>query len=71
MILPDANLLLYAYNESAAEHEPARAWWERALSGDESIGLCWQTLTAFLRIGTNPRAFPKPLSAEDAISIAG
>ena len=32
MILVDANLLLYAANQAAPEHEAARAWLERRLA---------------------------------------
>jgi toxin-antitoxin system PIN domain toxin len=66
MILPDANLLLYAYNASAPEHIVAKTWWEESLSLPEIVGLTWQTITAFLRISTNPRAFPNPLTIAEA-----
>lgn len=69
MMVPDANLLLYAYNASADEHDLARRWWEDALSTEESVGLCWQTITAFLRIGTNSRIFPHPFSMKEASFI--
>lgn len=70
MILPDANLLLYAYNTSAREHAPAKVWWEESLSSPEPVGLSWQTITAFLRIATNHRAFSNPLTIEEAIEAA-
>ena len=70
MILPDANLILYAYNTSMPQHNVAREWWEALLSSTEMVGLSWQTLTAFLRISTNARAFPQPLGYEEAIAIA-
>lgn len=69
MIVPDANLLLYAYDASAPMHERARAWWEEVLSSVETVGLSWQTITAFIRIGTNPRAYTHPLSAREAVGI--
>lgn len=69
MIVPDANLALYAYNASASEHARARAWWEKTLQSGETVGLAWQTLTAFIRIGTNPRAFTQPLSVREAAEI--
>ena len=71
MILVDANLLLYAYHDRAKQHEPSRAWFEAALSGSELVRFAWLTLWAFMRIGTNPRVFERPLSiaeAEAAIS---
>ncbi|MGE0104951.1 MAG: TA system VapC family ribonuclease toxin [Blastocatellales bacterium] len=69
MILPDANLLLYAYNSSTPEHEKARIWWENALNSPETVGLSWQTTTAFLRISTNPRAFSSPFTIDEATSF--
>ncbi len=66
MIIVDANLLLYAYNTSAAEHQQARNWLEESLSRPELFGLSWQSITAFVRIGTNPRAFSRPLTIREA-----
>lgn len=69
MILTDANLLLYAYNLDAAEHARAREWFEEQLSTVALFCFSWQTITAFMRISTNPRAFPRPLSMKEAIAI--
>jgi len=66
MILVDANLLLYAYNPRAEQHEKSRTWLEAALSGPELVRFAWQTLWAFLRIATSPRVFERPLSAAEA-----
>lgn len=66
MILPDANLLLYAYHPRAEQHEASRAWLEAALSGHELIGFPWLVLWAFVRISTNVRVFEQPLSASEA-----
>lgn len=66
MILPDANLLLYAYHPRAEQHEASRTWLEAALSGSELVQFAWLTLWAFLRISTNPRAFEEPLSMTEA-----
>ena len=69
MILTDANLLLYAYNVDAAEHDTSRQWLEKQLSGPNLFCFAWQTITAFLRISTNQRAFAAPLSTKEATSI--
>ena len=69
MILTDANLLLYAYNIDAAEHDTSRQWLETQLSGANLFCFAWQTITAFLRISTNQRAFAAPLSTKEATSI--
>ena len=69
MILVDANIPLYAYNASAPEHETARRWLEEVWSSPEPAGLACTTLLAFLRIGTNQRAFPRPFLPAEAASI--
>lgn len=67
MKLVDLNLLLYAVNRDAEHHEVALAWWQRALNGDESIGLPWVVLLGFLRIATNSKIFAKPLDTATAL----
>ncbi|MDE0654264.1 MAG: PIN domain-containing protein [bacterium] len=37
-----------------------------ALRGSRRVGIPWQSLGAFLRIGTNPRIYAEPLSAGQA-----
>ncbi len=71
MILIDANVLLYAYDETSARHAMARAWLESVFSSPEPVGLSWVTLLAFLRIGTDPRAVRRPLSPVEASAIVG
>lgn len=66
MILVDANIPLYAEDRLSEHHEAIRAWWDARLSGSEPVGLCWPVLTAFLRIGTNPRLLRRPLTLHEA-----
>jgi uncharacterized protein len=60
-MLIDANLLLYAVHKRATQHEAAAAWLTEQLNGPRRVGLSWQSLGAFLRISTHPRAFERPL----------
>jgi toxin-antitoxin system PIN domain toxin len=69
MTATDANLLLYAYNEDAPQHEKAKKWLEASLSSPERFGLSWQVITAFLRISTNPKSFPLPFTLDEATEI--
>jgi hypothetical protein len=55
MIAIDANLLLYAYNAAAPEHDRARAWLETTLSATSLVGLPLVSILAFLRITTDRR----------------
>jgi toxin-antitoxin system PIN domain toxin len=67
--LLDANILLYAYDSSAPQHSTCRSWLGAAFNSEETVALPWQTLLAFVRIATNPRAVRQPLSAADACAI--
>ena len=66
MILPDANLLLFAYNSDVPHHSRSAAWWSRALEGVEPVCLCAPVLFAFVRIATNARVFPHPMTIREA-----
>jgi uncharacterized protein len=67
--LPDVNLLLYAVDEGAARHEPARAWLEERLSGTETFAFAWVVLLAFIRLTTSPRVFESPLTTPEAMDL--
>ena len=67
MMIVDVNVLLYAVNEDAENHEEVRSWLEGALGGDETVGLPWVVLLGFVRIATNPRVFSAPLLTGEAL----
>jgi toxin-antitoxin system PIN domain toxin len=69
VIVLDANILLYAYDQASAAHSRAREWVEAAFSGEEPVGLPWQTIGAFLRITTNSKLTGKRFTLEEASSI--
>ena len=69
MKIPDLNVLLYAVDESAPRHAPARIWLERQLSGSETFAFAWIVLLAFVRLVTNPRVFGAPLDVEEALDL--
>jgi toxin-antitoxin system PIN domain toxin len=69
MILIDANLLLYAYDEASPRHDAARAWFERVLTKDRDVRLGLATILAFLRLSTDSRIFERPLSPAQATAI--
>ena len=64
MIIPDANLLIYAHDQQSPCHAQAKRWWEDALSGTEPIGLPWVVLLAFVRIMTHTQICSNPLSVK-------
>lgn len=68
MILPDINLLLYAYNRASPFHAGAVSWWQSALRGHEPVGLAPVVALGFVRLITRPGAFPAPLPPGPAIA---
>lgn len=68
MRVVDANVLLYAVNETSPQHEASIRWLDDALDGNDNVGFSWNALLGFVRIVTNPRIMPRPLSAKDAMA---
>lgn len=66
MIVVDANLLIYAYQSAAREHDSSRRWLDDQFSDDQQLALPWESLNAFARIVSNPRIFPKPSTTRQA-----
>lgn len=66
MIIPDVNLLLYAYQSDSPFHIKASNWWSELLGGEETIGLAPIVVFGFVRIGTNARTFRFPMTPQEA-----
>ena len=67
MIVPDINLLLYAYNDRAPLHDDARRWWEGLVNGGERVGVPWVVSTGFVRLITHPRVLVRPAEPAEAV----
>lgn len=66
MIFVDANILLYAEDQTSPFHQKIVAWWDEKLSGTDPVCLSWPVILAFIRISTNHRIFKSPLSIKEA-----
>lgn len=69
MIAVDLNLLLYAHNRAAPQHEAAREWWQERMNGDAPVGLPEPVAYGFLRITTLRGILTEPLPTARALSI--
>ena len=67
MIVPDINLLVYAYNADAPLHARARCWWEDVLTEATPVGLPGAVVCGFVRIMTDNRILERPLVPAEAI----
>lgn len=69
MIVPDVNLLVFAYNEAAPRHVAARTWWSQVMNQRLAVGLPWVVAMGFIRLVTYTRVTPRPLPANAALGL--
>lgn len=69
MIVPDVNLLVYAYNADAPLHVEARRWWESLIQEGKLIGVPWAVSCGFIRLMTHRRVLETPMASDDAVSV--
>jgi hypothetical protein len=60
VILPDVNVLVYAFRREAQHHERYAAWLTRMVAGAEELALHDIVLAGVARLVTNPRIFADP-----------
>ncbi|VVM04944.1 TA system VapC family ribonuclease toxin [Methylacidimicrobium tartarophylax] len=66
MIIPDVNLLIYAYDQTSELHGATRRWWEATLRGEERVGIPWIVALAFVRLTTHPMLNQNPMTVRQA-----
>ena len=67
MIVPDINLLIYAYNDGMPHHAAARHWWEDLMNGTERVGVPWVVSTGFVRLMTHHGALASPAAPAETV----
>jgi len=69
MILPDVNVLAYAYRSEVSHHALCRSWLRAVILGNERFGLSPMVLAAVVRVTTDHRIYKEPSSLEDALGF--
>ena len=69
MILPDVNVLIYAFRRDVPQHRVCRPWLAAVVSSDTRFGISPLVLSAVVRITTNPRAFRMPSAIDEAFGF--
>lgn len=69
MILPDVNVLLYAFRSDAPNHSACRAWLDDVVNADSAFGMSPQVLASVVRISTHPRIYAKPSGLAAALAF--
>ena len=69
MILPDVNVLIYAFRKDSPQYPLCRAWLHNVAAGEARFGLSPLTLSALVRVTTNTRTYREPSTFEDAFGF--
>ncbi len=69
MIVPDINLLVFAYNLTRPENPAAAEWWEGLVNGTENVGIPRLVATGFVRLMSNPKVMSSPFSGSEAAEL--
>jgi len=70
VILPDVNVLVYAFRVDAPGHTRYGGWLRSRLLSHEAFGLSELVLSGVVRILTHPRIFNPPTPIDDALEFA-
>lgn len=70
MILPDVNVLIYAFRTDAPKHAICNTWLNNVVGGDARFAISLLALGAVARITTNPRSYPNPSTLTEAFTFA-
>jgi toxin-antitoxin system PIN domain toxin len=60
VILPDVNVLLYAFRADSVNHAAHRRWLGSILNGQMAYGMSPQVLSGVIRVATHPQIFVRP-----------
>jgi hypothetical protein len=71
VILPDVNVLVYAFRREADRHEAYASWLASVVAGGDELALHDLVLTGFVRIVTNPSLVPTQAPTSMALEFVG
>jgi hypothetical protein len=69
VILPDVNVLLYAFRRDSARHAEYRQWLEEVVNGHSAYGIAPQTLASLIRISTHRAVYVHPSTLTEALGF--
>ena len=69
MILPDVNVLIYAFRTDSEDHQRYKEWLESVVNGPAAYGIAPQVLASVVRITTHTRIYRRPSSRADVLEF--
>ena len=67
MILPDVNILVYAFRSDSSNHETCKTWLDSVVNGEAPYGIAPQVLSGVVRITTHPKVFTEPNTLDEVL----
>jgi toxin-antitoxin system PIN domain toxin len=67
MVLPDVNVLVYAFRRDAADHGAYRGWVDEIVASHSAFAVSDLVLSGVVRILTHPRIYATPESTAEAV----
>jgi toxin-antitoxin system PIN domain toxin len=71
LILPDVNVLIYAFRADSGDHKRYKVWLEEVVNGPAAYGISPQVLSAVARICTHPRIYVRPSATDEVFAFCG
>jgi uncharacterized protein len=68
VILPDVNVLIYAFRSDLAQHAVCKRWLDHVIIADAQFGLSPLALSTVARITTNARIFREPSTVAEVLA---
>jgi toxin-antitoxin system PIN domain toxin len=69
MILPDVNVLIYAFRQDVPQHAVSRAFLTNAIASGAPFGLSSLALAAVVRVTTNVRSYRNPSTIHETFTF--
>ena len=69
MILPDVNVLVYAFRVDSKDHARYKTWLEDIINGPSAYGVSPQVLASVLRICSHPKIFVQPSGIDELLNF--
>jgi hypothetical protein len=67
LILPDVNILIFAFRQDTPEHKAYWEWLQAVVNGQSAYGMSPQVLGSFVRVVTHPAIFTPPSALSEAL----
>ncbi|MFN0022839.1 MAG: type II toxin-antitoxin system VapC family toxin [Parvularculaceae bacterium] len=71
MLLPDVNILIYAFRADVPEHLPSRRWLTALVEDNKPFAMSRLALSAVVRITTTVGIYRQPSSLDEVFSFCG